>query len=89
MSPLMAYRSDEEERAFRRAVQREIRIIQRGRKHPEPLWKQCLSAVILAAAVWIVGEIALYVHGQFRLEMPASQPHHVIRVTSTPNGEHR
>lgn len=62
---------DEEARRFARAVAREKREIQRNRKRRQfPLWQRCIAAVIMATALWVVGEIAIYGSGHINLPRP-------------------
>jgi hypothetical protein len=72
---------DEEAKRFARAVEREKRALQRNRKRRQvPLWQRCVAAVIMATALWVVGEIAIYESEHINLPRPLDP----TSVTTTP-----
>ena len=60
---------------------------------PMNLWKRIIAySIIPTLALWILGEVILYVHGTVHLDSPAARtsvPHVTTVLTPTPNGEHR
>lgn len=77
---------DEEAKRFARAVEREKRELLRNRKRRQfPLWQRCVAAVIMATALWAVGEIALY--GRSHIDPPRPIDPTSVTDTSAPHPE--